>query len=138
MIYMPNITNSHLAHFIYFDCLLLFRKVPIRLFTGIQLQSVSICCLKGQHPLTKLQDLKVYTLSFPQLFLQLLETFWGLGTIPYTKKSSKTAKPINTPPSGYILARYMSYRFLVVLHLLLPLGTYDKLLQILNSQGLNL
>ena len=32
---------------------IIFLKAAIRLFTAKQLQRVSICCLKGQHPLTK-------------------------------------------------------------------------------------
>ena len=84
-----------------------FHKLALRLFTAIKLKEVSICCLKGQHPLTKIQDLKVYTLSFLQLFLELPETFWGLRKVLYSKKSAKTAVSINTPPSGHIFARYM-------------------------------
>ena len=40
-----------------------------------------MCCLKGQHPLTKIQDLKVHSLSFLQLFLELSETVWGLRKV---------------------------------------------------------
>ena len=75
-----------------------FHKVSIRLFTAILLKEVSICCLKGQHPLTKIQNLKVYTLSFLQLFLQLAESTWCLRKVLYTKKSPKITKPISNPP----------------------------------------
>ena len=75
-----------------------FHKLALRLFTAIKLKEVSICCLKGQHPLTKIQDLKVYTLSFLQLFLELPETFWGLRKVLYPKKSPKITKHISNPP----------------------------------------
>ena len=94
-------TSLILRIFIYrslYPSTITFHKVSIRLFTAILLKEVSICCLKGQHPLTKIQDLKVYTLSFLQLFLQLPETFWGLRKVLYNKKNSKITKSINTPP----------------------------------------
>ena len=49
-------------------------------------------------------------LSFLQLFLGLPETIWELRKLLYTKKSRKTAVPINTHIPGYIFARYMSFK----------------------------
>ena len=73
-----------------------FHNVSIRLFTTISLKEVLVCCLKGQHSLTKIQNLKVNNLRFLQLFLQLPESFQGLRKVLYDKKSAKTTKPRST------------------------------------------
>ena len=85
-----------------------FHKLALRLFTAIKLKEVSICCLKGQHPLTKIQDMKVCTLSFLQLFLELPETFWRLRKVLYPEKSPKITKHRSTPPHLVIFLRDIS------------------------------
>ena len=41
-----------------------FQQPKMGIFPLIQFMKVLVCCLKDQHPLTKIYDLKVCTLSF--------------------------------------------------------------------------
>ena len=59
------------------------------IFPFIQFMKVLLCCRKDPHTLSKIQDLKVYTLSFLQLSLELPETTWSLRKLLYIKKCPK-------------------------------------------------
>ena len=89
-----------------------FHQLALRLFTAIKLKKVSICCLKGQHPLTKIQDLKVCTLSFLQLSLELSEPIWSLRKVLYNKKRPKKVyelgKKVTWSPESAISRKNMT------------------------------
>ena len=76
------------------------------LFTAFQLKEISIFCLKGEHPLTKISDLKVHTLSFRSYFYSSQKPSEGLEKFYIKKLSPNITEPIPRPPSGYIFARY--------------------------------
>ena len=69
-----------------------------------------ICCLKGQHTLTKIQNLKVQSLRFLQLSSELPETFQSLRTTLYSKKRLKEVDELMNVVKrepGKCIARYL-------------------------------